>query len=36
MAFLPPDVEDGTPVEIDARGTRVPGRVVPLPFYKRG
>jgi aminomethyltransferase len=36
MVFLPPDVEDGTPVEIDARGTLVPGRVVPLPFVTRG
>jgi aminomethyltransferase len=36
MAFLPPDVEDGQAVEIDARGTRVAGEVVPLPFYKRG
>jgi aminomethyltransferase len=35
MAFLPPDVEDATTVEIDARGSRLAGRVVPLPFYKR-
>jgi aminomethyltransferase len=35
MAFLPPDVEDGTEVEIDARGSRLAGRIVPLPFYKR-
>jgi aminomethyltransferase len=35
MAFLPPDVEDGADVEIDARGTMVPGRVVPLPFVKK-
>lgn len=25
----------GTPVEIDVRGSTVPARVVPLPFYKR-
>jgi glycine cleavage system T protein (aminomethyltransferase) len=35
MAFLPPDVEDGAPVEIDARGTTIAGRVVPLPFVKK-
>jgi len=36
MAFLPPDVPDGTAVEIDARGSRLEGRVVPMPFVKRG
>jgi aminomethyltransferase len=35
MAFLPPEVEDGAGVEIDARGTMVGGRVVPLPFVKK-
>ena len=35
MAFLPPDVEDGAEVEIDARGSRLAGRVVPMPFVKR-
>jgi len=36
MAFLPPDVEDGTPVVVDIRGTQLPGRVVPMPFVTRG
>ncbi|MGH9117430.1 MAG: glycine cleavage T C-terminal barrel domain-containing protein, partial [Acidimicrobiales bacterium] len=35
MAFLPPDVADGTEVEVDARGTRLRGKVVPLPFVTR-
>ena len=35
LAFLPPDVGDGREVAIDVRGTEVPARVVPLPFYKR-
>jgi aminomethyltransferase len=35
MAFLPPEVEDGAEVEIDARGTMVGGQVVPLPFVKK-
>jgi aminomethyltransferase len=35
MAFLPTDVEDGAAVEVDARGTAIAGRVVPLPFVKR-
>ncbi len=35
MAFLPPDVADGTPVLVDARGALLPGRVVPLPFVPR-
>jgi aminomethyltransferase len=32
LAFLPPDAADGTPVEVDVRGSMLPGRVVPLPF----
>ena len=32
MAFLPPDTEVGTPVEIDVRGTSLPGTVTELPF----
>jgi aminomethyltransferase len=32
LAFLPPDVAEGTPVEVDLRGTRVPAEVVPTPF----
>ncbi len=35
MAFLPPDVEDGTAVEIDVRGKPVAATVVPMPFWKR-
>jgi aminomethyltransferase len=35
LAFLPPAVEEGAAVEIDARGSRLAGEVVPLPFYKR-
>ena len=32
MAFLPPDTAAGTPVEIDVRGTSLPGTVTQLPF----
>jgi aminomethyltransferase len=32
LAFLPPDVEPGAAVEVDQRGTRVPGVVVKPPF----
>jgi aminomethyltransferase len=32
LAFLPPDVEDGTAVEVDLRGSRLPAQVVPTPF----
>lgn len=35
MAFLPPDVADGTAVEIDVRGKPVPAEVVPMPFWTR-
>ncbi len=35
MAFLPPDVADGTAVEIDVRGKPVAAEVVPLPFWTR-
>jgi aminomethyltransferase len=34
LAFLPPDVGDGTAVEIAARGESLPGHVVPLPFWR--
>lgn len=33
MAFLPPDTEDGTTVEIDVRGKLVEAEVVLLPFW---
>jgi aminomethyltransferase len=35
LAFLPPEVEEGSELAIDVRGSEVPARVVPLPFYKR-
>jgi aminomethyltransferase len=35
LAFLPPDVADGAAVEIDVRGSMLPGRVVPLPFVAK-
>jgi aminomethyltransferase len=35
LAFLPPDVADGTDVAIDVRGTPVPARVVKPPFVHR-
>jgi aminomethyltransferase len=38
MAFLPPDVVPGTAVEVEARGKRLAGEIVKLPFVskKRG
>jgi aminomethyltransferase len=37
MGYLPPEFcEPGTGVEVDIRGKRVPAKVVPLPFYRRG
>ncbi|MEJ3404692.1 glycine cleavage system aminomethyltransferase GcvT [Rathayibacter sp. YIM 133350] len=36
MAYVHPDLAaEGTELYIDVRGTRIPARVVPLPFYKR-
>ena len=36
MGFVPPRLtEPGTSLEIDLRGTKLPAKVVPLPFYKR-
>lgn len=36
MAYVPADAaEIGTGLEIDVRGTAIPARVVPLPFYNR-
>lgn len=34
LAFLPPEVGEGSEVAVDVRGTAVPGRVVNLPFYR--
>jgi aminomethyltransferase len=36
LAFVPPDTEIGTVVQIDVRGRRVPARVVPTPFVRSG
>jgi aminomethyltransferase len=35
MAFLPPDVADGTAVQVDVRGSLLDGAVVPLPFVAK-
>lgn len=36
MAYVAPESEPRTPLDIDVRGSRVAASVVPLPFYKRG
>jgi aminomethyltransferase len=35
LAWLPPDVADGTDVAVDVRGTTLAGRVVPTPFVAK-
>ncbi len=35
LAFLPPDVEEGTAVEIDLRGAAIAGTVVSTPFVRK-
>src|SRR4029078_1539076 len=35
LAFLPPDVAEGTAVAADVRGRTVAATVVPTPFVKR-
>jgi glycine cleavage system aminomethyltransferase T len=35
LAFLPPDLADGSEVTVDERGTSLPGRIVPLPFVAK-
>jgi aminomethyltransferase len=35
LAFLPPDVEAGAAVELDARGRKMPAWVVPTPFVSK-
>jgi aminomethyltransferase len=35
LAFVPPDLAEGAPVELDLRGRRLPARQVPLPFVKK-
>lgn len=36
MAFVTPDVADGESVQIDVRGSLLDGRVVAMPFVRRG
>jgi aminomethyltransferase len=35
LGFVPREVSEGTPVEIDARGTMIPGAVVSIPFVAK-
>lgn len=35
LAFLPPDLPDGTELSIDVRGSMLSGRIVALPFVAR-
>jgi aminomethyltransferase len=35
LAFVPPDVGEGTAVDVDVRGSRIGGSVVPTPFVTR-
>jgi aminomethyltransferase len=35
LAFLPPDTGEGTAVEVDVRGSTLPGTVVSTPFVTR-
>lgn len=35
LALLPPDLEDGTEVMVDARGSELPARVVATPFVAK-
>ena len=35
LAFLPPETAEGTAVEVDVRGSRLPGEVVPTPFVAK-
>ena len=35
LAFVPPDLAEGSTVELDLRGRRVPAQLVPLPFVKK-
>jgi aminomethyltransferase len=36
LAFLPPDIEDGSPVIVDIRGRPAPATVTTPPFVRRG
>ena len=35
LAFVPPDVTEGTAVIVDVRGSNLPGTVVATPFVRR-
>jgi aminomethyltransferase len=35
LAFVPPELAEGSTVELDLRGRRVPAQLVPLPFVKK-
>lgn len=35
LAFLPPDLREGTALTVDVRGAALPGKVVPLPFVTK-
>jgi aminomethyltransferase len=35
LAFLPPELDTGTQVTIDVRGSALPGRIVDLPFVAK-
>ena len=35
LAFVPPELDEGTEVEILMRGTPVAAQIVPLPFHRR-
>jgi aminomethyltransferase len=35
LAFLNPAIEIGDSIEVDVRGARLPGRVVPIPFVAK-
>jgi aminomethyltransferase len=35
LAFVPPNLGEGSPVELDLRGRRVAASVVPLPFVQK-
>ncbi len=35
LAFLPPDMAEGTAVAVDVRGKRLAGRVAATPFVAR-
>jgi aminomethyltransferase len=35
LAFLPPEIDEGTNIEVDVRGSVIAGRVVATPFVRR-